>query len=684
MKKRRWSAALCLCMALSCIPVSAFAADTDSTVEITTAAQLYELSQSVSAGKYHADKTYKLMNDIDLSEYNEWIPIGCYLKPFTGTFDGQEHVITGMKIENAEYAGLFGYVKGMSEEEKAQVKNVIVKDAKIQVGSGDNYSYSAGAVVGCYDKNTNALNGCEMRGGSIHGYNMVGGIAGNNDSAVIENCSVTGSVNGTSDDIGGIAGHNFKGIIKNCFVIGTVSGYRGVGGVTGCNNQESVIQNCYVTGKIIGKSNEYGDSQYAGGITGENRGEIINSYLSGTVSGEEYIGGIAGGANCNGTASTIRNCYAVGTVSGAKYVGGIVGSNGYKDEEKCTIQNCAALNESVTSETDTVYRITTNENGILTNNYAWSGMTVNGKTVTDGAADHNNGADLTCTDGKLSKQFSELFNNDEAWNFADNKLPTLKNINAEQSNSLPDWLHTHSYTETVTPPTCTEKGYTTYTCVCGESYVDNDTNALGHDYQNGTCTRCNEKDPNYQKPVEEVFSDVKPTDWFYPEVQYVYDNELMNGTDLGFEPNMVLTRSMMMTILWRMDGKPAPSGTTSFTDVKAGEWYADAIAWAQESNISNGYGDGTFGTFDSITREQMVTMFHRYAQCKGYDVSVSADLSAYSDAGKVSNYASVPMKWAVGCGLMKGRTETTLEPQGTATRAEAATIMHRFDTIVKK
>lgn len=183
--------------------------------------------------------------------------------------------------------------------------------------------------------------------------------------------------------------------------------------------------------------------------------------------------------------------------------------------------------------------------------------------------------------------------------------------------------------------------------------------------------------------VENPFGDISRSDWFYDDVMYIYENKMMNGmSDTTFEPSTVLNRSMMMTILWRMNGRPTPNGAATFSDVEVGAWYADAVAWAQQNNISNGIGNNKFGVNDSITREQMMTMFHRYAQYKGRNTAATADLSVYSDAGSISSYAEVPMQWAVGCGLMYGRTTTTLAPKGTATRAEAAAIMHRFDTIV--
>lgn len=174
------------------------------------------------------------------------------------------------------------------------------------------------------------------------------------------------------------------------------------------------------------------------------------------------------------------------------------------------------------------------------------------------------------------------------------------------------------------------------------------------------------------------FTDVKEADWFYEAVQYVYEKGMMNGTgSTTFDPNGTTSRGMIVTILHRLEGTPSAAGT-AFTDVPAGQWYTDAVAWASANNIVGGYGDGTFGPNDPITREQMAAILYRYARYKGYDVSQSADLSKYTDAGQVSSYAKPALSWANAEGLINGVTQTTLVPQGNATRAQVATILMRF------
>ncbi|MFR2927620.1 MAG: S-layer homology domain-containing protein [Oscillospiraceae bacterium] len=175
------------------------------------------------------------------------------------------------------------------------------------------------------------------------------------------------------------------------------------------------------------------------------------------------------------------------------------------------------------------------------------------------------------------------------------------------------------------------------------------------------------------------FTDVSEKDWFYGDVMFVYENGLMLGTSKTlFSPHGTATRGMMATILWRMEGNPVPKGKNSFTDVEAGTWYADAITWTAENGIFAGYGKDKFGPDDPITREQLAAIFYRYADYKGYDLTVKGNLDKFKDADKITDYAKTAMQWAVGSGLVKGKSGNLLDPQGTATRAEIAAMLHRF------
>ena len=178
---------------------------------------------------------------------------------------------------------------------------------------------------------------------------------------------------------------------------------------------------------------------------------------------------------------------------------------------------------------------------------------------------------------------------------------------------------------------------------------------------------------------ENPFTDVSEKDWFFDDVLFVYDYGLMVGTGKTlFSPHETVTRGMMATILWRMEGSPIPKGKNSFTDVEAGKWYADAITWTAENGIFADYDKDRFKPDDPITREQLAAIFYHYADYKDYDLTVKGDLDKFKDADKITDYAKTAMQWAVGSGLVKGRSGNLLDPQGKATRAEIAAMLHRF------
>ena len=160
--------------------------------------------------------------------------------------------------------------------------------------------------------------------------------------------------------------------------------------------------------------------------------------------------------------------------------------------------------------------------------------------------------------------------------------------------------------------------------------------------------------------------------------------ELMKGTSVTtFSPNLTTTRSMIVTILYRLENEPSVSGKCPFSDVKSGSYYENAITWAAANGIVGGYGEGKFGPDDNITREQMAAILYRYAQYKGYDVSDKADLGKFTDSGKIGAWAADAMAWANANALVNGVSATILNPQGEATRAQVAAILHRFCENVK-
>ncbi len=183
-------------------------------------------------------------------------------------------------------------------------------------------------------------------------------------------------------------------------------------------------------------------------------------------------------------------------------------------------------------------------------------------------------------------------------------------------------------------------------------------------------------DATFEKAIP--FTDVTEGQWFFENVEYVYRNGLMNGVDTTlFAPDLGTTRGMFVTILWRLEGCPAVEGT-QFDDVKADAYYADAILWAAAEGIVNGYGDNAFGPEETITREQLATMMYRYAAYKQKDITDSKELSGFDDADTVSDWALDAVRWAVAKNIINGMDGGSLNPKGTATRAQVAAILNRY------
>ena len=269
--------------------------------------------------------------------------------------------------------------------------------------------------------------------------------------------------------------------------------------------------------------------------------------------------------------------------------------------------------------------------------------------------------------------------------------------------------HEHSYKAVVTAPTCTAKGYTTHTCACGDSYVDTYVDALGHAWDEGkvtkpateaedgvkafTCTRCGETKTEVipatgSVDVTEMFTDVSHS-WADDGIQYCVTHQLMSGigNDL-FGPKLTTTRAQIVQILYNLEGEPKVSGTTPFTDL-TNDWYKDAVLWAYQTGVVAGTSSTTFDPDRPVTREQIAVILMEYMTrvLKLERTWTPADLSIFPDADSVSDWAKDAMADAVGLGLISGASnggQTYLEPQGSATREQVATILMEFCKNVKK
>lgn len=175
------------------------------------------------------------------------------------------------------------------------------------------------------------------------------------------------------------------------------------------------------------------------------------------------------------------------------------------------------------------------------------------------------------------------------------------------------------------------------------------------------------------------FDDVAKDSWYSDSVAFVSGHELLSGTgEATFAPDESMTRDMLAQVLHNLESNPAAGSSAAFHDGAEEDWYAQAVDWAASEGIVSGYTNVSFGPNDSITREQLAVMLYRYAQTMSYDVSARADLSGYTDAGAISGYAVEAMQWANAAGISNGTSGTTLDPQGSATRAQIAAMLQRF------
>ena len=289
------------------------------------------------------------------------------------------------------------------------------------------------------------------------------------------------------------------------------------------------------------------------------------------------------------------------------------------------------------------------------------------------------------------------------------KTFTCTRCGETKTEVIPALSHEHSYKAVVTDPTCTAKGYTTHTCACGDSYVDTYVDALGHAWDNGTvtkpatateagiktytCTRCGETKtetiPAGGCPSA-GFTDVPGEDnWAHAGIDYCVANGLMSGVgDNLFAPKMTTTRAQIVQILYNLEGEPKVSGTMPFTDLTQ-NWYKDAVLWAYQTGVVSGTSATTFAPDLPVTREQIAVILMGYAE-KVLGVTrtwTPADLSTFPDAGSVSGWAKDALADAVALGLISGASnggQTYLEPQGSATREQVATILMEFCKNVKK
>ena len=573
-----------------------------------------------------------------------------------------------------------------------------------------------------------------------------GGVVGYNDGTV-SNCYNTGDVGTkdvTYAAVGGVVGYN-DGTVSNCNNTGDVGTkdvtYAAVGGVVG--NSGDKVSNCYNTGDVSAKASSgasVGDPVMAGGVVGYNSyGEVTDCYNTGDVSGQGNSGAgtgegyppvMAGGVVGNVHKGTVSNSYNIGTVSGENTedasVGGVVGykdggavSNSYylsqdgldgigtnEDEDSnagafpltkeqfadtysftdwnftntWTIDDMGGFERPVlrdNKETAVTYTVTVNgsyagetgEGSYLAGasvtvsageraGYSFAGWTAEGVDLADESAE-NVTFTMPANDVTLTAEWDYIATPGD---------PTYRPIIDEPENG-----------GVTTSPSRPEAGDTvTVNPEPDEGYEVDEIIVTDKDGNPVEVTRNPDGSYSFTQPEGAVtievtfrpasglpFTDVAEGDWFYDYVEYVYANGLMDGTsDTTFEPNANMTRAMVWAILARIDGET----------VTGANWVETAREWAMASGVSDGENANGY-----VTREQLATMLWRYAGEPASDYS----LSAFTDAANVSDYAATAMAWAVEHGIISGVTDTTIEPQGTATRAQCAAMLMRFVENVK-
>lgn len=473
----------------------------------------------------------------------------------------------------------------------------------------------------------------------------VGFIAVN--EGTVKNLTVSGSVSGKSY-VGSVVGYNL-GSLSDCVSKANVSAVSmSVGGVVGYMKGSAKIERCANLGVVTGTG-----TTYTGGVVGQTLAgtSISECYNGGSVTASKgSVGGVAGyTAGCK-----VNSCYNVGSVNctaAAGNVGGIVGwFTGTVNLEN-------SYNAGSVSGGKTIGAI--------------SGIGVDTQLVNcyylTGTAQYASGTkNFVGTSKSADEMKSELFVKTlgEAFKADEDGLNGGYPVLAWQSAK-----HEHSYTADVTAPTCTERGYTTHTCACGESYVDSYVDALGHKYNSvGVCTVCGEKDPEYKN----TFSDVGKY-YATDAVIWASYNKITYGVAEGlFAPDEFCTRAQIISMLYRTAGEPkVESAKNPFTDVHEDDYYYNAVLWAVEKGITYGTSADKFSPHDNCTRAEIVTFLYRAAGEPKVTSSVS-----FTDVGADAFYANA-VAWAVENGITYGTSTDKFSPYDTCTRAQAVTFLYR-------
>ena len=591
---------------------------------ISNEGQLRYLATSINADVDWSGKYFKQTADIKLTG-GDWLPIGWALN---GDVNGKKTAIAAYPFRG-NYDGDGHTISGLTIGTEANPTD--------QMASG-----LFGLTSGAYssndapsgDEQVVRLTGIHLRDISIHVATryetFTGGLVGSGQNGIyIYDCSVTGTIASTTTEsfarAGGLAASVLRGAVTNSWAdvdikAATDTNNVYAGGLYGMDNRVTTV-NCYALGDVTGNSTN-NNKVHIGGLAGQAGGIHVNCYAAGNV-------------------VSLKTTTDVGILNGR--------SSGIDIDYHCYYNTSALLKQG-----DTTISPATGV-GVVTTNA--TEVDVTGKTAAElKSADFAALLNGNITADALSAAMDAV---DAA---LENSGSGLSQANYYQGNALAPWLVDADGDDAIV------------TLGAVPAQPSGGSSGGGGGGSTGTTTPATPTDPSGLP-----FTDVKTGDWSYDSVRYVYEKGMMTGTAADeFSPNATVTRAMLVTILHRLEGAPA-AAASSFTDVPAGQWYTDAVAWAAANGIVNGTSATTFAPNDPVTREQFAAILYRYAVYKGMDaVTLAEELGRFTDRDACSAYAVPALEWAVHEGLINGMTDTTLAPKGSATRAQAAAILARF------
>ena len=622
------------------------------------------------------------------------ITIDKYLAYNAGGIVGQaekariESCVSDTDLSAGAFSLNLGGIVGSAEATK--VINCVYQGT-ITLGNGFEPAQTAGGIAGSASGGShlsyNTNNGTINAEGT--GVKNTGGIAGSLDSASIDHSINNGDLSGNGASMGGI--------------VGSIA--------SGTGTDTPVIDNSINKGEVENTSSSGGT---AGGIAGD-----VDTSATGTIISNSISQGAVSTGEGGKQHPITPTAPEGGQFSNNHYDESIPASDGTPDDDETGASGHSSTEmekpEFIEGVNEGGGDLAFDEGGPQIPAMPYAVTIAEGGENASGAGEHRPGELVTVNAGtKSGYTFKEWLAEGVTLSEDEKSKPEITFEMPEQAVTLtatwsavssgssrpsyqPDVEDTEGGTVTVSP-TRPRKGDTvTITPKPDEGYMVYEVAVTDRDGDPVKVTAKGDGTYTFTQPSGKVtievtfcekkapglpFTDLEPGAWYYDAVEYVYENGLMAGTSgTTFSPNGITTRGQIVTILYRLAGSPDIEEEIwgyPYADVDAAAYYGTAVYWARLNGIASGYNDEHFGPDDPITREQMVVMLYRYAKAMGYEVTGRADLTVYADAEQVSAFAQEAMEWAVGGGIISGTSDTTLSPQGQASRAQDAVIMMRF------